>query len=267
MTVAIFDSVAGEYDAEFTDSALGRDLRAIVWERLEANFKTGDRVLELNCGTGEDAVWMAKRGILVLATDISDVMLHSTARKAAARGFSGTIETQHLDLARPEILPRSRQFDGVLSNFGGLNCIGDLRPLASMLGEQVVPGGRLIMVFMGRHCVWEIAWHSLHLRPGKALRRMRRNPVKATIGRDVLPVWYPAPGFVRRIFEPWFAPRRMMGLGVFLPPTYLTHLIANRPGLHRLLSRLERGLSSRFPFSDLGDHTIFEFERIASKGK
>ncbi len=261
MTIAAFDSVAGDYDLEFTRSPLGRDLRAIVWDRLATHFAPGHRILELNCGTGEDAVWMAQRGIRVLATDISTEMLELAAHKAEAGGVARLVEIRPLDLARPESLLPGLPFDGALSNFGGLNCVKDLKPLASMLGERVAPGGRLILVLMSRYCAWEIVWHFLHLRPDAALRRLRPNGVEAGLGRESLRVYYPTIGSIRHIFAPWFVLRRTMGLGVFLPPTYLAPRVVERPGLYRVLRRLERSLAPCLPFGGLGDHTILEFER------
>ena len=44
-------------------------LRGRVWQTLERTFTPGQHILELACGTGEDALWLAQRGIQVTATD------------------------------------------------------------------------------------------------------------------------------------------------------------------------------------------------------
>jgi len=87
-TASAFDELAAGYDADFTAGAIGSLLRAAVWRRLGARFAAGDRVLELNCGTGEDAVHLASRGVRVLATDASAAMLEVARRKAAAAGVA-----------------------------------------------------------------------------------------------------------------------------------------------------------------------------------
>jgi hypothetical protein len=51
-----FDEMAADYDRSFTASAIGSLMRQAVWRRLDACFRPGDRVLELNCGTGTDAI-------------------------------------------------------------------------------------------------------------------------------------------------------------------------------------------------------------------
>ncbi|MEZ4768408.1 MAG: methyltransferase domain-containing protein [Caldilineales bacterium] len=94
-----FDAAAGSYDAEFTGTQLARWLRETVWSVLGETFAPGDRVLELGCGTGEDAVWLAQRGVHVTATDASTAMLDAAQRKAAAVGISDLIDFAAFDLA------------------------------------------------------------------------------------------------------------------------------------------------------------------------
>ena len=70
-----FDAAAADYDASFSSSLLGGLMRRALWRRLDACFRSGDRVLELGCGTGEDAVHLARRGIEILAIDSSAAMV------------------------------------------------------------------------------------------------------------------------------------------------------------------------------------------------
>ncbi|MEM7344793.1 MAG: hypothetical protein AAF485_11165, partial [Chloroflexota bacterium] len=57
-----FDAFASDYDDDFTHSPLGQLLRPRVWHLLGKAFSSGQHALELTCGTGEDAVWLARRG-------------------------------------------------------------------------------------------------------------------------------------------------------------------------------------------------------------
>ena len=68
-----FDHTAKSYDDAFTHTAIGKLQREMVWSYLEATFKDKfpSNVLELNCGTGEDAVFFARHGSKVLSTDVS----------------------------------------------------------------------------------------------------------------------------------------------------------------------------------------------------
>ena len=78
-----FDLLAPSYDEDFTRSPIARWLRDQTHARLDALFHAGDTVLELGCGTGEDALYLARRGVRVLATDASEEMLAAARAKAA----------------------------------------------------------------------------------------------------------------------------------------------------------------------------------------
>ncbi|MGH2593991.1 MAG: SAM-dependent methyltransferase [Anaerolineae bacterium] len=263
-TPSAFDQVAVNYDREFTDTALARALRAIVWSRLAEHFQPGMRVLEIGCGTGEDAVWLAKRGVHVVATDVSPAMLEVTRQKAERASVADQVQTYVLDAASPlaHSMGEGLGVRAAFSNFGALNCVGDLRPIANVLAEWMQPGGRFVLVLINRWCAWEMLWHLGHLQPRVAFRRLRRDGVDAQVGDATVHTWYPSIGSIRRTFAPGFKLMRVTGLGVFLPPSYLEPVVAKRPRLFRWLTRLEHATASAFPFTHIADHVIIELERV-----
>ena len=94
---APFDAVAERYDETFTSSIIGRAQRAVVWKELEKTFRAGDRVLEIGCGTGADACFLADRGVYVTATDASAQMIEVTSRRIRTNGLD--------NFAHPRVLP------------------------------------------------------------------------------------------------------------------------------------------------------------------
>src|ERR1700722_16000788 len=121
-TISAFDAIASGYDSQFTATTLGAAMRRAVWARCAVRFASGSRVLEMNCGTGEDALWLARRGVKVLATDVSAAMLQVAQDKLTASPAGALARFQRLaweDLDSFDEGP----FDGLLSNFGGLNCV------------------------------------------------------------------------------------------------------------------------------------------------
>ncbi|MFN2468024.1 MAG: class I SAM-dependent methyltransferase [Gaiellaceae bacterium] len=256
-----FDAVAPGYDPAFTDQLLGRWLREAVHERLARAFATGSHVLELGCGTGEDAVLLARRGVRVTATDASGAMLAEAEAKVARAGLTGHVSLARLDLGAPPDAASLGRFDGAFSNFGAVNCVGDRRPLWKALAGAVVPGGQVVLVVMGPLCAWEVGWHLAHARPSTAFRRLRAG-APAHVGAGArTPVWYPSPRRLRGELEPWFAHRETSALGVLLPPSYLASLVARRPRAFDLLRRVERRLARRFPAAWLADHYVSVFGR------
>ena len=260
-----FDAAAAGYDAAFTDRQLGRWVRGIVWERMAAAFKPGDRLLELGCGTGEDAVWLARRGVRVDATDAAPAMLAATRRKADSAGVGEFVTTRLLDLSQSSAVGKVageplEQYDGAYSNFGPLNCVEDRRALAGELARLVRPGGKLVLVVMGPLCPWEVAWHLARLRPRGAIRRFRSGQ-PAHVGDDVLPVWYPSPHRLAREFAPHFEVREHIGVGLLLPHSEMSGLVDRAPGLFAGLARIDRRFAGALPWRWLNDHYLMVLER------
>lgn len=68
-------------------------LAAVVGDRPSG------RALDLGCGEGGDAVWLAERGWDVVAVDVSDTALARAAGEANARGVLDRIDFQQHDLS------------------------------------------------------------------------------------------------------------------------------------------------------------------------
>lgn len=108
-----------------------------------AELKPG-RALDLGCGQGADAIWLAQQGWTVTAVDISPTALATGARNAEAAGAApGTIAWERHDLAVS--LPAGA-FDLVAATF--LHSPVDI-PRAQILrdvAELIVPGGTLLVI-------------------------------------------------------------------------------------------------------------------------
>lgn len=258
-----FDAIAAGYDKAFTDTALGRMLRTRVWRTLQACFAPGSHILELACGTGVDAVWLAQRGVRVQATDGSQEMVDVARRRVAAAGLESlvTIRRQSLQELTAKAWPVPAPFDGAFSNFGGLNTITAWSSLARSLASAVRPGGKLVLVPMGPLCPWEFAWHLFHGDKKTALRRLYQ-PATARIGQAKISIWYPSLNQLKRALSPWFTHVKTDSLGLLLPPSYLAHLVERRPVLFRGLNRLEAVFA---PISGgWGDHYVSIFSRTVT---
>jgi SAM-dependent methyltransferase len=257
-----FDAMAPEYDAAFTRSLVGRLMREAVWARLDAAFRPGQRVLELSCGTGEDAVYLGRRGVRVLATDVSAGMLAVAREKVAAAGLADLVEVARLDLAdlppqSPVPSPLSPPFDGAFSNFGGLNCVADQRAVAAGLAALLRPGALALLCVMGPATPWEWGWHLARGEPARAVRRLRPGGV-AWRG---LQISYPSIGALGRAYRPWFRRRRVSAVGALLPPSYAEPWARSHPRLLWALHRIERRLEAAPPLPWLADHYLIELER------
>lgn len=236
---AAFDVIASRYDELWTHSAIGRAQRDLVWRHLDPLFRPGDRILDIGCGTGEDAAHFTARGVSVHATDPSSAM------REIARCRVG-----HVSAALPEP-PAS--FDGAISNFGALNCVQDLDAVARDLARLVRPGGRIAICVIGRFCLWESVYYSVRLQFAKAFRRLRGR-ASSSLG---ITVCYPTVGALAAAFAPDFALERWTGIGLFVPPSYVP-LPARPVGMCAAVDRVLAGLPL---LRSLADHRLLIFER------
>ncbi|AEV86400.1 type 11 methyltransferase [Actinoplanes sp. SE50] len=112
----------------------------------EAAGLPAGRALDVGCGEGADAVWLAERGWQVTAVDISSVALIRAAGHAAAAGLADRITFRHADLRQEP--PAEGSYDLVTAHYMHLPR-PDRRELYGRLAAAVARGGTLLVV--GHH--------------------------------------------------------------------------------------------------------------------
>ena len=266
--VRTFDTVAPAYDDLYGPST--NELMA--WLRRESitvlldMFPKDAHLLEIGCGTGDDAIRLARAGRTILATDISSAMTSITQDKAQSANLDDHIDVMTLAAGELATLPMDRLFDGAYSNFGPLNCEPDLNKFASTLSQLLRAGSTFICSVMAPICPIEIVWFALHLQPGKALRRLKRGWHPAGIigpggTRSTVPTRYLSLRALREAFAPDFALEYAMSLPLVLPPPYLNDVYIKNRQLWNALEPLERRLRDRWPLNRVGDHLLVVMRR------
>jgi hypothetical protein len=154
-------------------------------------------------------------------------------------------------------------FDAAISNFGALNCVERLRPVAAALGRLVRPGGYLALGLISRFCLWETLFYALHGRFSKAARRWsHRGPSSASLaGSAKFAVYYRSAREVIETFQPEFRLWRRSGIGMVVPPSYLEAQARRVPKWLSYAARIDRCIETWPVCRAAADHTLLVFQR------
>lgn len=254
-TKAAFDSAAGTFDEEDYRNAILQWMRKAAYKVYLDNFKKGDRLLELNSGTGIDAVFLASQDIKVYATDISPKMIGVLETKVKSAALDNMIKYEVKSFDDISQIPEY-DFDGVISNFGGLNCISDFTKLAGDLHKKLKPGGKFIAVVINKICLWEIFYYLLKFNSRVALRRLNKKGTDANLNGEKIRTFYFTPKQFAKYFEPHFRTENIYSHGYFTPPPYLVGIYNKLAPVVKMLMKADELTKGLFPFNRFGDHFI-----------
>ncbi len=249
-----FDAFAAHYDDLVEPNPLHAHLRrrSLAW--LEQAFSPGMRVLEIGCGTGTEALHLARCGVEVTAIDISEEMVRNAERRAREADLHDRIHV--LNASSAEIGARfgKAAFDGAYASFGALNCGPRLDEVAQALAFVLKDGGVFAMSVISRPCAWEIMAGTIGLNPRKGFRRLHDPTVMDLAPGAPLEIHAYSERDLRKAFSPSFRIERLEGWLVVLPPPYLADVWKRLGVLHGPATRAEILLSPRWPFRGWGEH-------------
>jgi ubiquinone/menaquinone biosynthesis C-methylase UbiE len=255
-----FDALAADYDRDEAANPIRQLMRARSVATLESTFSKGATLLDVGCGTGTEAIWLAQRGRTMFAVDSSPQMLEVLSRRAGA----ATLQIPTRTLRAGDLLTLVNElgegsFDGAYSSFGALNTEPALEPPLAGLSRLVRPGGRIVLSVMNRWCVAEMAVLVAGGRAHDALRRTRSS-LRVAVGSNFTEVQYPSWRQLRDALRPHFRVLNVQAVTLLLLP-YAWPALSAHPRLYDVLGRLDRTLAPHRPFAWLGDHLLVVAER------
>lgn len=259
-TQRAFDSVAADYDGPQGNNALIQRMRGEMWRTLTSVFPGGARLLDLGCGTGIDAVYLAKRGYEIVAIDWSPQMVARTCARVKEANLSHRVTAEVLGIHELAWLSGER-FDGIYSDLGPLNCVSDLSAVAQSCAAVLKPQGKLVASVIGRVCPWEFAYYVAHGDWQRARVRGAREIVPVSLNRHTVWTRYYAPREFYRSFAREFELTHYHALSLFLPPPYLIRVYERGRALSTLLGWLDDHLDGLPPLRDAGDHFLMVLTR------
>ncbi len=255
-----FDLAAPQYDTIFTYSNIGKAQRKLVFKHIKPILQQGKKlsILELNCGTGADAITFAKMHHDVIATDISEGMIAVAKAKKHPKNVAFKVQDINTISTKTFI----KKFDVIFSNFGGLNCLSkeQLQAFLEKTTDLLLPNGKLILVVMPKQCLWERFYFTLKGDRAKAKRRNTNESVVANVDGVGVETWYYNPRDISAIADVNFTTTKVKPIGVTIPPSYLEKsFVAKFPMLP-----IFKGLDSIITASSLAkyaDHFLIVLEK------
>jgi len=223
----VFDLRAAIYDDLFA----GSQIRSEIWKIADRFILPGMHLLDLGCGTGDDAVHFARRSVRVTAVDVSPAMIARLKLKC-----DQMIHCEEADMRT--YCPGGLRFDSVFSNLSALNYVSDLSWLSRLC---LSAGSHVVLTTLGRFYPLESLIFLAKGKPRLAFHRFGR------LGETIIDgmhfnIYYHSIRAIQDALGPKFELKELTGLRCLRPIRDLEHL--ERFRMIRLMKPLDRWLCS-----------------------
>jgi ubiquinone/menaquinone biosynthesis C-methylase UbiE len=257
-----FSRQSSVFDIIYGNDTIVQYKRSRVREHVLTFLQPHSDILELNCGTGEDALYFAGLGHSVHATDYAPGMLEQFKKKLAAPTETpGAISTERCSFTELSALKSKGPYDLIFSNFAGLNCTGNLDKVLQEFDTLLKPGGLVTLTMLPPFCLWE----TLLVFKGKwktAFRRwFSKHGRQAKVEGLPFRCWYYHPASIQQLLGASFETIDLEGLCTIVPPSYMEGFAQNHPRLYATLCRWENKYRRSWPWRNTGDYFIITLRK------
>ena len=258
---AAFNRQSGVFDEIYSGNTIVQYKRKRVRDHVQKYILPNSRILELNAGTGEDAIYFAKHGHTVHATDISDGMQEILSKKVRFNGLENKISSEIRSFTALENLNQKGPYDLIFSNFAGLNCTNELNKVLKSFSPLLKAGGFVTLVVLPGFCLWE----TLLLFKGEFKTAFRRffsgRGRTAHIEGEFFRCWYYKPSFIKKMLKQEFDVLSVEGLCTAVPPSYIENFAEKYPKTFGFLKNKEEKWKNKWPWRSIGDYYIISLKK------
>jgi ubiquinone/menaquinone biosynthesis C-methylase UbiE len=248
---AAFSKQSLVFDRLDEDNKLSGHLRNVYRNEVLKHLRPKSQILELNCGTGLDAMFFAGKGHEVLATDNAPGMIKRLNEKVRQTD----LKVQSLELSFHDISQLfPRKFDHIVSNFGGLNCTNHLDDVLNKLPGLLKPGGKVTLVIMPKVCPWELVM-ALKGNFKTAFRRFRKGGTPANVEGVEFLCYYYDPSYVKKHLKQMEV-ISLKGIYITVPPEFYKGFVERYPRTYGFLNGIDKVIAGTWPFNRWCDHFL-----------
>jgi ubiquinone/menaquinone biosynthesis C-methylase UbiE len=253
-----FSSQSFVFDKLNEENKLTGHLRDIYRKEIISQSLPDYQFLELNCGTGIDSIYLARKGFTLLSTDNSSGMIDVLNSKIRNRELENNIQTQLCSFNELYKLG-DRKFNYIISNFGGLNCTKDLGEVLTQLKRLLKENGKTTLVIMPMVSPCEL----LLILKGDLKTAFRRfgKHTKAHIEGVHFSIYYYSPSYIIRRLKKDFDVLTLKGIYFAVPPEFYQGFVERYPRTYSFLQHIEKQLSNYFPFNRCCDHYLITLQK------
>jgi ubiquinone/menaquinone biosynthesis C-methylase UbiE len=261
LAATAFSAQSKKFDQIYSENKIIEYKRERVRSHLKNFIKPGEFILELNSGTGQDAIWLAKQNCKVHAIDISVGMQQVLKQKVKDAHLEKLINSEICSFTALENLRESGPFDIILSNFAGLNCTQDLDKVLGSFAGLLKPKGIVTLVLLPNFCLWEF----LLIFKGKFKTATRRFFSKhgrnAKVEGHQFKCWYYNSSYIIKHLKKDFNLLSIEGLCTLVPPSYIQNFAEKHPLAYQFLKAKENRWKEKWPWKYVGDYYIISLQK------
>lgn len=257
IAVSVYDKLSKNFD-QFESNDYLIPVRKESLKTLISTFRQGKIVIDIGCGTGTEAIALAKKGVSVVGIDPAKGMIEQARKKAKQANLKNVqFHVLHArDLYKLPELCGIHKFQGAYSSLGSLNHEQYLGPINEAFKELLEPKSPVVISVMSRYCACEMAYF-LFKAPGLLFRR--KGPFTTVpIGGEECWIRMYSKKDMKRSFKQ-FKLQKIKALGLFVPPMHLgKHLEGD---MLQDFADMDRKWCGVWPLRRLGDYTLYKFEK------
>jgi ubiquinone/menaquinone biosynthesis C-methylase UbiE len=254
-----FTIQSAHFDEFYQSNPMVEYMRKRVYSHVLKYHKPG-KMLELNSGTGTDALFFHNKGFEVYATDNAVGMIEAIKNKILP---NNKIYPFLCNFENIEIMQKYAPFDSIYSNFGGLNCTSNLFSVLEKCIDLLRPQGRMTLVIMPKNCPWE--WLEIFtLKPKIAFRRYKKQNNTHLESVFFTTYYYNPKTIIHRLSKKTTL-TSWEGLCSICPPSYKTKLIKYFPFFWKSLAYTESKISTWRGFRSYADYVILTFQKNSNR--